>query len=162
MVNSKSRQIFMVRQTCFFSNQNSFNFLCYFQKTLAIPRYLKFHAFKSHSYKFFRYDENWYLGESPQYGQPIILDGRSFNDGVELEISSQDNGSRQTVSRLQRMLQETDDRLEKLQTEVGEVTTGSTTTPSLPPGSYCPPTVPISSAENSSEQGTIHILRKHL
>ena len=50
------------------------------------------------------------------------------------------------------MLQETDDRLEKLQTEVGEVTTGSTTTPSLPPGSYCPPTVPISSPENSSEQ----------
>ena len=59
------------------------------------------------------------------------------------------------------MLQETDDRLEKLQTEVGEVTTGSTTTPSLPPGSYCPPTVPISSPENSSEQGIIHILHKH-
>ena len=56
------------------------------------------------------------------------------------------------MSRLQRMLQETDDRLEKLQTEVVEVTTGSTTTPSLPPGSYCPPTVPISSPENSSEQ----------
>ena len=60
------------------------------------------------------------------------------------------------------MLQETDDRLEKLQSEVGEVTTGSTTAPSLPPGSYCPPTEPISSPENSSEQGTIHILRKHL
>jgi hypothetical protein len=59
------------------------------------------------------------------------------------------------------MLQETDDRLEKLQTEVGEVTTGSTTAPSLPPGSYCPPTEPISSPENSSDQGTIHILRKH-
>ena len=51
------------------------------------------------SFQYFRYDENWYLGESPQYGQPIILDGRSFDDGVELEIS-QDNG-RQTVSRLQ-------------------------------------------------------------
>ena len=61
------------------------------------------------------------MGESPQYGQPIILDSRSFDDGVELEMSQDSNG-RQTVSRLQRMLQETDDRLEKLQSEVGEVT----------------------------------------
>ena len=66
-----------------------------------------------------RFGENWYLRESPQYhhGQQR----RVFNslDGYELEIS-QDSG-RQTVSRLNRMLQETDDRLERLQSEVHQV-----------------------------------------
>ncbi len=67
-----------------------------------------------------RYDENWYLGESPRYGaggQPVVALSQ-LEDSSELEISQE---GRQTVTRLQRMLQETDDRLEKLQSEVGSL-----------------------------------------
>ena len=71
-----------------------------------------------------RYDENWYLGENPHFTgggqQQVVLS--TLEGGDELEIS-RDDSDRQTVTRLQRMLQETDDRLEKLQSEVGEVAT---------------------------------------
>ena len=82
----------------------------------------------------YRFGENWYLRESPQYnhqgsggsGSGGSNNGRRrvFNslEGYELEIS-QDSG-RQTVSRLHRMLQETDDRLERLQSEVHQVSRG--------------------------------------
>merc|ERR1719361_532342 len=81
-----------------------------------------------------RFGENWYLRESPQYnhqgsggsGSGGSNNGRRrvFNslEGYELEIS-QDSG-RQTVSRLHQMLQETDDRLERLQSEVHQVSRG--------------------------------------
>merc|ERR1719210_2723894 len=70
------------------------------------------------------FGENWYLRERPQYNHRRESGGgqrRVFNslEGYELEIS-QDSG-RQTVSRLQRMLQETNDRLERLQSEVQQV-----------------------------------------
>jgi hypothetical protein len=69
-----------------------------------------------------RIGDNWFLRENPQYqDQHPHPQRRVFHslDGIELEIS-QDNG-RRTVSRLQRMLQETDDMLERLQSEVNEV-----------------------------------------
>ena len=64
-----------------------------------------------------KYDDNWYLGESPRFT------GRKFSsleDDSELEISTDQDqsGSRQAVTRLHRMLQDTDDRLERLQSEV--------------------------------------------
>ena len=89
-----------------------------------------------------RYDENWYLGESPQFGQPIILNSMEMNTEIEI---SQNNG-RQTVSRLQRMLKETDDRLEKLQSEVGEVATLQ------PPVAASKPLTSQSSMSNLSEE----------
>ena len=88
-----------------------------------------------------RFGENWYLRESPQYnhqqggggnGSSSGNNGRRrvFNslEGYELEIS-QDSG-RQTVSRLHRMLQETDDRLERLQSEVHQVSRTGESEPS--------------------------------
>lgn len=92
-----------------------------------------------------RIGDNWVLRENPQYqDQHHHQQQRAFHSleeiGAELEISHDASSAApnlsttsMTVSRIQRMLQETDDMLERLQSEVNEVATPAAPAPDSAP-----------------------------